>query len=188
MNGYLTISEYLGNVEINNGDLSLEKYGKPQQLQQKPTSSIVRPLAQSVSTFRTRENFTPRLKTEIQEKFNDAVSVDPKIWGPHFWYTLHTSAAFYPVEASPIVQERMKQRILAIPYEIPCEKCRTHALAFVEGRKDLDHAVSGKESLSKFYVDFHNLVNQRYGKPVWTYEQALQKYGGVNKTKLNYAK
>ena len=104
---------------------------------------------------------------------------DPKVWGPAFWFTLHTSSAFYPEKASPIVKERMKNRILAIPYEIPCSNCRVHAIDFIEKHRDkLDMIVSGKHSLGSFYVDFHNQVNKRYGKPIWTYEQAYKLYSG----------
>lgn len=114
-------------------------------------------------------------------------TADPKIWGPAFWFTLHNSAVHYPINASPIVRERMKGRILAIPYEIPCAGCQPHASAFVEKHKDkLDEIVSGRHSLGKFYVDFHNLVNRRYGKKEWTYDEAYATYSG--KTKVSYMK
>jgi hypothetical protein len=105
---------------------------------------------------------------------------DPKIWGPAFWFSLHTSAVYYPEDASPLVRERMKQRILAIPYEIPCKSCMTHASSFIEDNRDkLDDIVSNRHKLGKFYVDFHNKVNKRFGKPEWTYEQAYARYSGV---------
>lgn len=105
---------------------------------------------------------------------------DPKVWGPAFWFSLHTSAVYYPEDASPLVRERMKQRILAIPYEIPCKSCMTHASSFIEDNRDkLDDIVSNRHKLGKFYVDFHNKVNKRFGKPEWTYEQAYAKYSGV---------
>ena len=110
----------------------------------------------------------------------DTVSTkDPKIWGPAFWFSLHVSAAHYPDDPSQIVRDRMKQRILAIPYEVPCASCRAHASAFIESYRDkLDNIVSDKHELGKFYVDFHNKVNKRYAKPEWTYEKAYKVYSG----------
>lgn len=105
---------------------------------------------------------------------------DPKSWGPFFWTTYHVSAAYYPVDPAPIVKNSIKARILAIPYEIPCNKCRHHASAFIQSY-DLDKAVSTRDELIKFYVEFHNKVNKRYGKPEWTVEQAKQKYGGESR-------
>lgn len=116
------------------------------------------------------------VNTQVNTQVNTA---DPKVWGPHFWFTLHNSAAHYPEDASPLVRERMKGRILAIPYEIPCAVCRPHASAFVEkNRTSLDKIVGNKHELGKFYVDFHNQVNIRYNKPTWTYEQAYKYYSG----------
>jgi hypothetical protein len=105
-------------------------------------------------------------------------SSNPLVWGPIFWYTLHNSAAHYPVNASPLVKQRMKNRILAIPYEISCRTCQPHASAYIESISDdkLNEIVSGRDNLFKFYVDFHNDVNKRLGKPIWSYEQAYDYY------------
>ena len=105
-------------------------------------------------------------------------SSNPLVWGPLFWYTLHNSAIHYPVNASPLVKQRILNRIQAIPYEVPCKTCQIHASAYIESLSDydLDKIVSGRDNLFKFYVDFHNAVNTRLGKPIWTYQQALNYY------------
>lgn len=105
-------------------------------------------------------------------------SSNPLVWGPLFWYTLHNSAIHYPVNASPLVKQRIRNRIQAIPYEVPCKACQIHASAYIESLSDyeLDNIVSGRDNLFKFYVDFHNSVNTRLGKPVWNYQQALDYY------------
>lgn len=134
------------------------------------------------------ENFSPPTKAETTPKpveeeivVSKGQTSDPKVWGPPFWFSLHVSAAHYPENPSQIVRERMKNRILAIPYEVPCSTCRPHASAFVEShREHLDKIVSNRHELGKFYVDFHNKVNKRYGKPEWTYEKAYKYYSGRN--------
>ena len=160
------------------------------------TENLISPIStgaeQPCMTFPTfPEDYTPVTKSNIDNKSNAAPrnienkftpvegsTHDPKVWGPPFWYTLHVSAAYYPLSASPIVRERMKNRILAIPYEVPCESCRSHASAFIEKNRDnLDDIVSSRDKLGKFYVNFHNQVNKRYGKREWTYGEALRKYG-----------
>lgn len=106
-------------------------------------------------------------------------TADPRVWGPMYWITQHISAAHYPLNASPIVRERMKQRILAVPHEIPCHSCKSHASAFIESKRpELDEIVKGRHSLGKFWVDFHNKVNERYGKRKWSYDEAYKKYSG----------
>ena len=113
---------------------------------------------------------------------------DPRVWGPPFWFSLHTSAINYPVKPSMLFRQRMKDRILAIPYEIPCSACKPHAAAFIEKYKSkLDQIVSSRDSLFNFYVDFHNQVNKRYNKKIWTYDQAKKYYsGGAKVTSMTY--
>jgi hypothetical protein len=127
------------------------------------------------------EAFPNVLQTEDEKpviQYPTSGAANPKIWGPLYWYSLHNSSAHYPINASPLVKQRMKGRILAIPYEISCRICQPHASAYIETLSDsqLDNIVSARNNLFNFYVDFHNSVNQRLGKPSWTYEQASNFY------------
>lgn len=134
-------------------------------------SPSLRSIPSSVPSLRSALSSVPSSNEGYQG------SSDPKEWGPKYWYSLHNSAAHYPINASPLVRERMKARILAIPYEIACPTCQPHASAFIEANANrLDEIVSGREQLSRFYVEFHNKVNKRLGKPEWTYEQAMKQY------------
>lgn len=118
----------------------------------------------------------------FKENFKNLDTANPEIWGPPFWFSLHISALHYPENPSDIVRERIKNRILAIPYELPCSSCRPHASSFVENnRNNLDEIVKNRENLFNFYVDFHNSVNQRKNKPLWTYEQSKKYYLGKSK-------
>lgn len=103
---------------------------------------------------------------------------NPEKWGPSFWFTLHNGSVAYPVNASPIVQERMLGFINGIPYMLPCESCTAHALAYLDNMDDklLKDVVKGREPLFAFFVHFHNYVNKRTGKPLWTVEEAKKVY------------
>ena len=117
-----------------------------------------------------------------------ANSADPEVWGPSFWFILHNGAARYPEKASPLWKERMRNFIISMPVMIPCEKCADHATAYVEANwENLDKIVSGRVSLFNFFVDMHNMVNKRYGKPVMGYEEAFELYTRSAKvTKMSY--
>lgn len=130
---------------------------------------------------------TPINITQTSKSFVN--TTDPKIWGPAFWFSLHNGAARYPKQASPYVAERMKGFILGIPFMLPCEKCKNHATNHIEKNKDtLDIICSGRKPLFEFFVDFHNYVNIRYDKPIFTNEQAWKLYTGRGSvTYINYA-
>lgn len=104
-------------------------------------------------------------------------TTDPSVWGPSFWLSLHNGAVRYPEKASPTYRYRMKGFIQGIPYILPCDECRQHALAYIDSRESqLDDIVSGREKLFNYFVDFHNQVNARYNKPLVSYDQAYRIY------------
>jgi hypothetical protein len=117
-----------------------------------------------------------------------ANSVDPQVWGPAFWFILHNSSVHYPVKASPLSRKAMKDFILGMPIMIPCEECSDHATAHIEANHSrLDEVTSGRHHLFNFFVDFHNRVNRRYGKPVMEYDDAYALYTSpTNVKKLSY--
>lgn len=114
--------------------------------------------------------------TYTEAKLNPS---DPNVWGPSLWLSLHTGAITYPIAASPITAHRMRGFILGLPFILPCETCSAHAIEYVEKSKPiLDHVCSGRQPLFKFFVDFHNSVNARLGKPIVTIDHAYKMYSG----------
>ena len=108
----------------------------------------------------------------------DNVALSPKIWGPLYWFQYKTTAVNYPKNPTKAVRDMMKNRIMLIPYELPCTTCRAHAMAFIDTKKDsLDHIVSSRDDLFNFFVDFQNAVAIRLGRPAWSYEKARKAYG-----------
>lgn len=143
---------------------------------QVPTSSKQPPVQEYKPNTR---NKTPTVKWETKNYSNLS---DPKVWGPAFWFTLHTGAAKYPKIASPIIADKMKSYIIGIPTMLPCVVCQTHATNHIEKNKcKLDEICSGREKLFKFFVEFHNIVNKRYNKPIISVEDAYKMYdSGIN--------
>jgi hypothetical protein len=104
---------------------------------------------------------------------------DPNVWGPAFWFILHNGSSKYPVSASNLIINRMKGFIKGIPLMLPCPDCKYHAICHIELNKDnLDDICSSREKLFSFFVEFHNIVNKRYGKPTVSVEDAYKMYNG----------
>lgn len=101
----------------------------------------------------------------------------PEVFGPPLWFSLHNASAYYPTNASALHAERMKNIILGIPVLLPCETCKEHATNYIEEKKHLlSDICKTKETLFKFFVDFHNYVNERLGKPILSYKEAERIY------------
>jgi len=118
------------------------------------------------------------------EKIEYESTANPEFWGSSFWLILHNGALRYPKNASNVFKDKMKGYIKGIPYMVPCSECKEHADAFIDNlsEKELNKICSGQDKLFKFYVDFHNKVNERYFKPIITYEEAYKIYNGKAQT------
>jgi hypothetical protein len=149
----------------------IEYYTPAQPVQQ--VKPVYKPKTKSIEHFEQKK--VSNAPAPLANAHLAKSTMDPKIWGPPYWTSLHISAEHYPDNPSPITMARTKGRILGIPYEIPCQGCRPHAIAFIEAA-DIDKAVSSRKNLAEFYIDFHNKVNARYGKKIYTYEEARSLY------------
>lgn len=118
-----------------------------------------------------------RKKDKETAKEVKKVGNDPKVFGPPLWFSLHNASAYYPENAAPLHAERMKNIIIGLPVLIPCETCKEHATNYIEENKHLLMDIcKTKKDVFKFFVDFHNYVNERLGKKKFSYEEAHNLY------------
>lgn len=106
---------------------------------------------------------------------------DPHLWGPALWLFLHISSVNY----SPDSQEQINrcvEFVRNLPYMLPCYSCSEHAKKYVADQEDeLPTICSTRKGLFEFYVDFHNYVNNRQGKRLFSYDEAWNMYAnGAN--------
>ena len=104
----------------------------------------------------------------------------PEVFGPAMWFTLHNGAAHLPNVLSPISLSRIKATIDGIPEIVPCDQCSEHARTFIEKNRNRINNMKTGDDIFKFYVDFHNYVNEKLNKPLMTYEAAYSMYKGGN--------
>jgi hypothetical protein len=106
-------------------------------------------------------------------------STDPDIFGPPFWFVLHNAAVGYYDTPNGLAQDMMRNFLYSIPVIIPCIKCKEHAYTYLR-MCDIDKAVQSRSALFKFFVDFHNYVNGKGGRPQMSLEDAKAMYGFFN--------
>jgi hypothetical protein len=102
-------------------------------------------------------------------------SLEPNVWGPYYWNTLHFIAATYDSNPNQSVRSAMKNFIQSLPILLPCKECQDNALNFIK-TKNLDVVVSTRKELFNFFFNFHNRVNERLNKPIMKIEDALKRY------------
>jgi hypothetical protein len=85
----------------------------------------------------------------------------PKSFGPYFWGAFHLACL------AAIDKEALKTFIESYQMVLPCFGCRMHFSQL------LAEYPFPETDQFRWSVDIHNKVNERIGKPLMTYEDAL---------------
>ena len=101
--------------------------------------------------------------------------MDNKIWGPYFWFTLHTVTLAYPENPNYITRRHYNDFFLTLQNVLPCNLCREHYKKHLQEYPISAH-LDSKESIVKWCFNLHNKVNQSLGKPNFGYEEFREKY------------
>ena len=101
--------------------------------------------------------------------------MDNTIWGPYFWFTLHTITIAYP--DNPTYNERRYYNdfFLSLQNVLPCPLCREHYKQHLQEYPISVH-LGNKEEIVKWCFNLHNRVNRSLGKPDFKYEDFKEKY------------
>lgn len=106
-------------------------------------------------------------------------------WGPLFWQLLHALAERAGLQRDAFVQEdelRDWLRFLtAVGDVIPCPNCREHYAEWIQAHpltqlKTLPYT-SLREWIRRWLFDLHNSINERNGKPLFSYDALTPTYG-----------
>lgn len=118
------------------------------------------------------------VEIQLEEKLIEHMS-NPETWGPAMWFINHLGSFSAP-EIIPLEKrEKYWNYIDGLPEILPCKNCSQHAREYVDSNaRYRDQICASRDNLVRFFVDFHNSVNQRTGKPLITYEEVYQMFSG----------
>lgn len=101
--------------------------------------------------------------------------MDPKIWGPHQWFMMHTISFTYPETPSPHDKRVYHDYFASLKEVLPCDACKKHYNTFF-----LQHPIGPhldrRKDLVQWVIDIHNFVNKNINKPELTTQQVLEIY------------
>jgi hypothetical protein len=107
------------------------------------------------------------------------------IWGKHVWKALHYIALGYPNNPTNEQKEDYKTFYLLLKTVLPCKICRDHYVDNLINLPLNDDALKDKDSLIKWSINLHNLINQQLGNPILSYENALNELKSYETCHLN---
>jgi len=101
--------------------------------------------------------------------------LDPNIWGPHFWFFLHSISMSYPNRPNAVTKKKYYDFILNIPLFIPVEHISTVMSKLLDEYPVLPY-LDNRESLVRWMWFIHNKINQKLEKPQITLNDFYIKY------------
>lgn len=92
------------------------------------------------------------------------MGLDSKVWGPHYWFFLHTVAMCYPHRPNTITKKKYYEFIHNIPLFIPIEGMATYFSQLLD-QYPVSPYLDSRDSFIRWMHFIHNKINQRLEKP-----------------------
>jgi hypothetical protein len=92
------------------------------------------------------------------------VYLDPKIWGPHYWFFLHTLAMTYPHHPNAITKKKYYEFVQNLPLFIPVDQISSDFSVLLD-KYPVTSYLDNRESFVRWMHFIHNKINQKLEKP-----------------------
>ena len=109
-------------------------------------------------------------------------NLDAEVWGPHYWFVLHTITICYPLKPNETVKKRYYNFINLLPMLIPNEEMGKNLSKLLDAYPVLPY-LDSRESFTKWMHFIHNRINEKLKKPSIKYNDFLEEYFSLYKPK-----
>lgn len=105
--------------------------------------------------------------------------MDPSVWGPQAWASIHSYAVTYPIKPTSANKTHAKRWYRGMVSKLPCGDCSKKYKALIECALPLvSDDLESCNALFEWTVKLHNMVNVLLHKPVFDLEDARRMYFG----------
>lgn len=109
----------------------------------------------------------------------------PDVWGPHYWFFLHTIAESYPITPNSITKKKYYDLIQNMPLFIPVVEMGDKFSEFLD-KYPVTPYLDNRDSFVRWVHFIHNKFNVLLGKEQISLPLALEKYRAEYKPKPIY--
>ena len=117
--------------------------------------------------------------------------LDPKIWGPHYWFFLHTVAMTYPHHPNAVTKKKYYEFIQNMPLFIPVEEISSEFEKLVN-MYPITPYLDNRDSFVRWTHFIHNKINEKLERPPISlndfFVQYYNQYKSQNETISEYYK
>jgi FAD-linked sulfhydryl oxidase len=102
-------------------------------------------------------------------------TLDPKVWGPHYWFFLHTIAMTYPHHPNAVTKKKYYEFVQNIPLFIPIDTMASDFSKLID-LYPVSPYLDNRESFIRWLWFIHNKINEKLEKPKITLNAFYVKY------------
>ena len=109
------------------------------------------------------------------------IYLDPKVWGPHYWFFLHTLAMTYPHHPNGVTKKKYYEFIQNLPLFLPVEQISTSFSKLIE-KYPITPYLDDRDSFIRWTHFIHNKINEALEKPKISLQDFYVNYYDAYKT------
>lgn len=110
------------------------------------------------------------------------MNFEPEIWGPHYWFFLHTVAESYPVTPTSVTKKKYYDLLINFPLFIPNQEIGNKFSQMLD-KYPISPYLDSRESFVRWVHFIHNKLNIQLGKEEVSMVLALENYRNLYKPK-----
>ena len=103
------------------------------------------------------------------------VKYDENVWGPHFWFVLHSVSLTYPPHPNAITKRKYYDFIMNLPLFLPNEKMGNKLFELFNTYPAQPY-LDNPDSFYRWTWFIHNKINKQLNKPEISIEESLEMY------------
>lgn len=101
--------------------------------------------------------------------------LNPKVWGPHYWFVLHTIANTYPLSPNDVTKKKYYDFIQNLPVFLPMNPIGNNFLDLLD-QYPVTPYLSSRMSFMKWVNFIFNKINKQLKKKEIDFYEDLEKY------------
>jgi hypothetical protein len=103
------------------------------------------------------------------------MALDPSVWGPFYWFVLHTIALKYPTNPNETIKKKYYDFVHNIPLFLPVSSIGNNFSALLD-KYPVTPYLDSQTSFVKWMHFIHNKINVSLNKPELTMEESMVRY------------
>lgn len=103
------------------------------------------------------------------------VYLDPKVWGPHYWFFLHTLVMTYPHHPNTVTKKKYYEFFQNLSLFLPVEEISSQFSKLLE-KYPVSPYLDNRDSLVRWMHFIHNKINEIHEKPQISLTSFFTKY------------